>query len=158
MKVIIIMGSDKDLEFSKKIHEFIRKFDVECELRIASAHKTPLKALKILEENKEEDAVFITVAGKSNALSGFADANTAKPVIACPPIKKDKFDADIFSSLSMPSGVAPMTVLNPENAGLAALKILALNNKDLENKINDFQEAYKKKIEEKDKEAIDGKC
>lgn len=152
MKVIIIMGSDKDLGFSKKIHEFIKKFDVECKLRIASAHKTPLKALKILEENKEEDAVFITVAGKSNALSGFADANTTKPVIACPPIKKDKFDTDIFSSLSMPSGVAPMTVLNPENAGLAALKILALSNKDLQNKINDFQEAHKKKIEEKDKE------
>ena len=156
MKVIIIMGSDKDLEFSKKIHEFIKKFDIEVELRVASAHKTPLKVLEILNENKEQEVVFITVAGKSNALSGFADANTVKPVIACPPLGKDKFDADIFSSLSMPSGVSPMTVLNPENAALAALKILALNNKDLNEKINDFQENNKITIEEKDKESLNG--
>ncbi len=156
MKVIIIMGSDKDKEFSTKIYQFIKKFNVDTELRIASAHKTPLKVLKILEENNDNDVVFITVAGKSNALSGFADANTTKPVIACPPLGKDKFDSDIFSSLSMPTGVAPMTVLNPENAGLAALKILAINNKDLDKKINNFQENNKTKIEEKDKESSNG--
>ncbi len=156
MKIIIIMGSDKDKEFSEKIYQFIKKFNVDTELRIASAHKTPLKVLKIIEENKEKDVVFITVAGRSNALSGFADANTVKPVIACPPLGKDKFDADIFSSLSMPSGVSPMTVLNPENAALAALKILALNNKDLNEKINDFQENNKITIEEKDKESLNG--
>ncbi len=150
------MGSDKDKEFSEKIYKFIKKFNVDTELRIASAHKTPLKVLKIIEENKEKDVVFITVAGRSNALSGFADANTTKPVIACPPLGKDKFDADIFSSLSMPSGVSPMTVLNPENAALAALKILALNNKDLNEKINDFQENNKITIEEKDKESLNG--
>ncbi len=156
LEVIIIMGSDKDLEFSKKIQGFIKKFDVKAQLRIASAHKTPLNVFKILDENSENDVVFITVAGKSNALSGFADANTTKPVIACPPIKRDKLDTDIFSSLSMPSGVAPMTVLDPENAGLAALKILALNNKNLQDKINDFQKTNKERLEEKDKEALNG--
>ena len=100
--------------------------------------------------------VFITTAGKSNALSAFVDANTTKPVIACPALKNDKFDTDVFSSLSMPGGVAPMVVLDPENAALAGLKIFALNNKDLMKKINDFQEGLKKGIEKKDKELEDG--
>ena len=150
------MGSDKDLDFSKKIDDFIKKFNIESVLRIASAHKVPLEALKILEDNKNENIVFITVAGRSNALSGFVDANTIKPVIACPPLKKDKFDADVYSSLNMPSGVAPMTVLSPENAALAALKILALNNEELQKKINDFQQAQKNKLKEKDQEVSNG--
>ncbi len=156
MKAIIIMGSDKDMEFSRKISEFIEKFSVQADLRIASAHKTPLKALAILNENKGEDIVFITVAGRSNALSGFVDANTAAPVIACPPLSKDKFDTDIFSSISMPSGVAPMTVLGPENAGLAAVKILALNNKGLKEKISSLHDENISKIEKADKESANG--
>ncbi len=154
MKITIIMGSDKDLEFSKKISDFIKQFNIPVQLRIASAHKTPLKVIKILEENKNN--VYITVAGKSNALSAFADANTTDPVIACPVLKNDKHDTDIFSSLSMPSGVAPMVVLNPENAGLAALKILALNNKKLQKQIDNFQKSHKIKIEKKDKEVFNG--
>lgn len=156
MKVIIIMGSDKDMEPAKKMRQFIEKFSVEVEMRIASAHKTPLKVIKILDENRNENVVFITIAGKSNALSAFVDANTTKPVIACPALKNDKFDMDVFSSLSMPGGVAPMVVLDPENAALAGLKIFALNNNELMKKINDFHEGLKKGIEKKDKELEDG--
>ncbi len=156
MKIIIIMGSDKDLEFSNKISSFIKKFDIPVESRIASAHKTPLKVLKILEENNKTNTVLITIAGRSNALSAFADANTVNPVISCPPLKKDKFDTDLFSSLSMPSGVAPMVVLDPENAALAALKILALQDNKLWEKITDYQQSHKDNIENKDKEVSNG--
>ncbi|MBU1077525.1 MAG: AIR carboxylase family protein [Spirochaetes bacterium] len=154
MKVVIIMGSDKDLEFSSRILNFIEQFKVPAQLRISSAHKTPLNVLKIIE--KEKDVVYITVAGKSNALSAFVDANTIYPVISCPPLKKDKFDTDLFSSLSMPSGVAPMVVLNPENAALAALKILALQNKGLQQEIQKHQNKAKDKIDKKDKEVSNG--
>lgn len=149
-KILIIMGSEKDLDFAKKIEKIVKKFGVICELRIASAHKTPDKVIKIIKDNKDKEVVYVTIAGRSNALSGFVDANTTGPVIAAPPYS-DKFGgADIFSSLRMPSGVAPMVVLGAEQAALSAVKILALKSKDLQKKIFKYQETYKKKIEKED--------
>ena len=151
-KVVIIMGSKGDLEHSQKIAGMIKKMGVECVMRIASAHKVPLKALDIIKQYENEEVVFITVAGRSNALSGFVDANTARPVIACPPYS-DKFGGkDLYSTIRMPSGVCPMLVLEPEEAGLAALKILALNNKPLAQKIQEYQKSKKDEIEKSDKE------
>jgi len=150
-KIIIIMGSESDLEHSKKIGKVFGEFGIEYKMRIASAHKTPLKVLEIIKEYEKDDVVFITVAGRSNALSGFVDANTAKPVIACPPYS-DKFGgADIFSTIRMPSGVAPMLVLEPANAAIAAIKILAFKDKTLEEKLKEYQKKLKDKIEESDK-------
>lgn len=150
-KILIIMGSVKDLDFAKQIEKFAKKIGVQCELRIASAHKTPDKVIKIIKENEGKEVVYVTIAGRSNALSGFVDANTTGPVIAAPPYS-DKFGgADIFSSLRMPSGVAPMVVLGAEQAALSAVKILALDDKDLQKKIFKYQESYKKNIEKEDK-------
>jgi len=73
-------------------------------------------------------AVYITIAGRSNALSAFVDAATANPVIACPPVGEKFGGMDILSSLSLPSGIASMVVLDPENAALAAAKILAVDD------------------------------
>jgi 5-(carboxyamino)imidazole ribonucleotide mutase len=150
-KIVIIMGSGKDLEFAKKVEKIVKEFGIQCELRVASAHKTPDKVLKIIEENRNEEIVYITIAGRSNALSGFVDANSSKPVIAAPPYS-DKFGgADIFSSLRMPSGVAPLVVLGFEQAALAAVKILGLGNESLVKKIIKYQAVYKKRIEKEDK-------
>lgn len=152
MKVIILMGSKGDLEWASKIASALKKFEIPYVMRIASAHKVPLKALEIIKEYEKEDVVFITIAGRSNALSGFTDANTSKPVIACPPYS-DKFaGADIFSTLRMPSGVAPLTILEPEEAALAAAKILAIKYKELEEKIKNYQEEKRKEIEKADEE------
>jgi 5-(carboxyamino)imidazole ribonucleotide mutase len=155
MKVLILMGSKGDMAHSQKIADFIKKFGVTCVMKIASAHKTPLKALEIIKESEGENTVFITVAGRSNALSGFVDANTTKPVIACPPIGiGEKFGGmDIFSTIRMPSGVCPMLVLEPEEAALAALKIFSLNDKSLSAKIAQYQQSKKDEIE-KDNKAI----
>ncbi len=145
MEVVIIMGSKADIEFSKKIAKVLDEFGISYTMRVASAHKTPEKVLKILKEYK--DALFITVAGRSNALSGFVDANTTSPVIACPPYS-DKFSGlDVLSSLRMPSGVAPMVVLEPENAALAAAKILALKNEKFRKKVEEYQKKKKEEIE-----------
>lgn len=155
MKVVIIMGSKSDLEWSKEIAETLDKLGIESRFRIASAHKVPLKVLEIIKEYENEDVVFITVAGRSNALSGFVDANTVKPVIACPPYS-DKFGGvDIFSSLRLPSGICPLVVLEREQAALAAGKILAIKNKELQERIKKYQEEMKKEIEEADKEVIE---
>lgn len=151
MKVVIIMGSKNDVEHSKRICKVLEEFGIKYEMRIASAHKTPLKVLDIIKRNEEGNVVFITVAGRSNALSGFVDANTTKPVLACPPYNEKFGGADLFSSIRMPSGVAPMLVLEPEECALSAIKILALSSKELESKIKKYQEELKEKIEEEDR-------
>jgi 5-(carboxyamino)imidazole ribonucleotide mutase len=153
-KLVVIMASKGDLEHSKKIAKTSKELGVECVLRVASAHKVPLKVMKIMKEYEKDAVVFITVAGRSNALSGFVDANTARPVIACPPYS-DKFGgADLFSSLRMPSGVCPMFVLEPEQAALAAIKILSLSDQKILRKIEDFQEKKKEELEKDDLELM----
>lgn len=138
-KVVLIMGSKADLDWANQITKVLDNFSIEWITRIASAHKVPLKCYDLIKEYEKENVVFITIAGMSNALSGFTDAQTHCPVIACPPYS-DKFGGtDLFSSVRMPSGVAPMTVLSPENAALAAAKILGLTNSDVKKKIIEYQ-------------------
>ncbi|AEA47266.1 5-(carboxyamino)imidazole ribonucleotide mutase [Archaeoglobus veneficus] len=148
MDVVILMGSKSDMEFAKRIGKTLEKFGVEFCYRIASAHKTPEKVLEILKEY--DDAVFITVAGRSNALSGFVDANTVSPVIACPPYSDRFAGMDILSSLRMPSGVAPLVVLEPENAAIAAVKILAIKRHELREMVAEYQRQKRLEIEEAD--------
>jgi 5-(carboxyamino)imidazole ribonucleotide mutase len=146
-KVVIIMGSKSDLEWAQRISKTLENFDLESILRIASAHKVPLNCYNLIKEYEKENVVFITIAGMSNALSGFTDAQTHCPVIACPPYS-DKFGGnDVFSSLRMPSGVSPLTILSPENAALAAAKIIGLNNKNVRKKVMEFQENKRKELE-----------
>lgn len=155
MKAVIIMGSKSDLEWSKKIVDALKDFGIESIIRIASAHKTPLKALEIIKEYEEEDVVFVTVAGRSNALSGFVDANTFRPVIACPPYSDRFAGMDILSTLRMPSGVSPLVVLEPEQAGLAVAKIFALKDKDLAEKVKLYQEEKRAEIDRDDKNILE---
>ncbi|MFO8109838.1 MAG: AIR carboxylase family protein [Thermoplasmata archaeon] len=152
MKVVIIMGSKSDMEWSEKIADTLKRLGVESVMRIASAHKVPLKAMEIIKEYMDEKVVYITVAGRSNALSGFVDAQTEKPVIASPPYSSKFAGADIVSSLRMPSGVCPMVVMGTEQAGLAAAKMLGLTDQRLQEKIKEYQEENRKKIDEDDKE------
>jgi len=135
----------------------LESFGIENITRIASAHKVPLKCYNLIKEYEKENVVFITIAGMSNALSGFTDAQTHCPVIACPPYS-DKFGgADLFSSVRMPSGVAPLTILSPENAALASAKILGLSNPEIKKKIIDFQEKKRSELEDADVELVNGK-
>ena len=155
-KVVIIMGSKSDLQWSKRIAEVLDGFGIESVLRVASAHKVPLKCYELIKEYEKENVVFITVAGRSNALSGFTDAQTCCPVIACPPYS-DKFGgSDIYSSLRMPSAIAPMVVLEPANAALAAAKILGLTDKRIQEGIENYQTAAKEALEKDDQEVQDG--
>lgn len=126
--VVVLMGSKADLEHGQKIAEACRGYGLETVLRVGSAHKTPEHVARLLAEYEADPRpkVYITVAGRSNALSGFADGAVDAPVIACPPLSEAFGGADIFSSLRMPSGIAPAVVLEPVNAARLAAKILGL--------------------------------
>ncbi len=153
MRAIILMGSKSDLDYAKKIAEKLKYFGIDSTLRVASAHKTPEKALEILREYEEEDVVFVTVAGRSNALSGFADANTTKPVIASPPVSEKFAGMDLLSSINMPSGVAPMLVIYAENAALAVAKIFAMKSEEVRQKVVEYQKVKREEIYRADEEA-----
>ena len=125
MKTVIIMGSTSDEPHAKKITDKLDEFNIRWEQHAASAHKEPLKVLEILEANKgEKDLVYITIAGRSNALSGFVAANSKHPTLACPPFS-DKADmlVNIHSTLQMPSNTPVMTVIDPGNCALAVKRI-----------------------------------
>jgi 5-(carboxyamino)imidazole ribonucleotide mutase len=149
-KVVVIMGSERDLEFCREIGKFLKALELSFLFRVASAHKTPEKVLKTLKEYEKGKVVYITVAGRSNALSAFVDANTTKPVIACPPYSEKFSGADIYSSLRVPSGVASLVTLEPEGAAIAAAKILAVEDQQLEERVETYQLAKKREVEEAD--------
>jgi 5-(carboxyamino)imidazole ribonucleotide mutase len=150
--VVILMGSKADEAHCAKIAEAARGFGLDVITRIGSAHKTPEHALNILRtyEADPRPKVYITVAGRSNALSGFTDGSVSAPVIACPPPGEAFGGADIYSSLRMPSGIAPAVVLEPANAALLAAKILGLGDADVKAKVIEFQQKQERKILEDD--------
>jgi 5-(carboxyamino)imidazole ribonucleotide mutase len=146
--VIILMGSKADLEHCNKISEACKQFGIESIMRIGSAHKTAEHALAILREYEADPRpkVYITVAGRSNALSGFTDGAVSAPVIACPPASESFGGADVFSSLRMPSGVAPALVLEPVNAALLVAKIFGQFDAGIRAAVIAFQKKQAEKI------------
>jgi 5-(carboxyamino)imidazole ribonucleotide mutase len=149
-KAVILMGSERDLEFCREIARYLKNLEVEYVFRVASAHKTPEKVLEILKEFEKEKVVYVTVAGRSNALSAFVDANTAKPVIACPPYSEKFGGADIYSSLRVPSGIGSVVTIEPEAAAIAAAKVLAVEDGELAKRVREYQLAKKREIEKAD--------
>ena len=154
------MGSRKDLPFARRIGTFLEKedFPVKYEYNVSSAHKTPKTLIKKLEnyEKSGDDIVYITVAGLSDALSGTVAGGSKYPVIACPPDSKKYGWPKVFSSMITPQGVSVLFVSEPENAALAAVKILALSNSSLYKKIAKYQQKKKEEVIKADKE-IKGK-
>jgi 5-(carboxyamino)imidazole ribonucleotide mutase len=149
-KVVILMGSERDIEFCREIAKHMKALGLDYEFRVASAHKTPEKVLEILREYEKENVVYVTVAGRSNALSAFVDANTTKPVIACPPYSEKFGGVDIYSSLRVPSGIGSVVTIEPEGAAIAAAKIFALEDRDLAKRVKDYQRLKKREIEKAD--------
>ncbi|MEW5719457.1 MAG: AIR carboxylase family protein [Chloroflexota bacterium] len=146
--LIILMGSKADRAHCQKIADAATEFGIEVAMRVGSAHKTPEHVLAMLREY-EVDArpkVYVTVAGRSNALSGFVDGAVSAPVIACPPPSDAFGGADIFSSLRMPSAIAPAVVLDPANAALLAAKILGQVDTKIRAQVVEFQKKQAEKV------------
>lgn len=127
MKCIIIMGSESDKDWTQKITDKLDELNIEHIEHVASAHKQAKEALEILDTYKDKPVIYITIAGRSNALSGFVAGNSNKTTIACPPFKdKDDMVININSTLQMPSNVPVLTILDPTNCALAVKRIIDL--------------------------------
>jgi phosphoribosylaminoimidazole carboxylase PurE protein len=150
--VVILMGSKADVEHCTKISDACKGYGLETVMRIASAHKTPEHAIFILNEYEADDRpkVYVTVAGRSNALSGFTDGSVSAPVIACPPPSDSFGGADVFSSLRMPSGIAVAVALEPVNAALLVAKIFGVANVEVREQVKASQRRAAVKIIEDD--------
>ena len=127
--VAIVMGSKADLEHANKMKAVVEAYGIFADLRVASAHKNGEDLVPLVAEydSAVEPGAILAVAGLSNGLGGALAANSALPVISCPPFK-DGTDMllNLNSSLMMPSQVPAMTVVRPKEAALAALRALNL--------------------------------
>ncbi len=119
--VVILAGSERDDKHVNNIKSSLEKLNVYAVNYVASAHKHTRRVLRILEYYNSQRSIgrkviWVTCAGRSNALSGVIAANTEYPVFACPPFA-DKTDmiVNINSTLQMPSQVPVMTVLDVNN-------------------------------------------
>jgi 5-(carboxyamino)imidazole ribonucleotide mutase len=146
MFVPFILGSKIDEPHAAKITAILDQFEIPYKIYVASAHKVPEKVLEVIKEYDAKDGpiCYITIAGRSNALSGFVSANSIYPVIACPPFS-DKADmmVNIHSTLQMPSETPALTVIDPKNAAQAAIRILAADNAELRQKVHAHLAAVK---------------
>jgi 5-(carboxyamino)imidazole ribonucleotide mutase/phosphoribosylaminoimidazole-succinocarboxamide synthase len=149
--VVVLMGSPADRDHAGKITSTLEKLGVEYVERVGSAHKVPEHVLGIVNQYEADPRpkVWITIAGRSNALSAFVEAAVSAPVIACPPLSMPE---DVWSSLRMPADVAPLVVLEPANAAIAAAKILALADPAIAERVNAYRAAKYDAIIAADKE------
>lgn len=147
----IVMGSDSDWPLVKKAYETLQKFEVPCEVRVISAHRTPDLAFEYAAAAEDRGMkVIIAAAGGAAHLGGVLAAHTVLPVIGIPVSggALNGLDA-LYATLQMPAGIPVATVTlgsaGPVNAALLAVQILATADKALCKKLH----AYKAELREK---------
>ena len=151
------MGSKGDLSHAQSITKTLKALEISYEMRVCSAHKATRRLLEILHGYEQQGPlVYITIAGRSNALSAVVDANTRYPVIACPPYSDRFAGMDLLSSLRLPSGIASPTILEPEGAALLAAKILALADAQLQQRVLNYKERLVAELATADEEVQQG--
>lgn len=150
-KVGIIMGSDSDLPIMKEAIEILQSFDIETEVDIVSAHRTPEKLFDYAK-NAHLRGINVIVAGAGGAahLPGMVASMSPLPVIGVPVKSRNSIDGwdSVLSILQMPSGVPVATVAldGAKNAGILAAQIIGQSNKEVLDKIISFKEDLKSKV------------
>lgn len=150
-KVGIIMGSDSDLPVMKEAIEILQSFDIETEVDIVSAHRTPEKLFDYAK-NAHLRGINVIIAGAGGAahLPGMVASMSPLPVIGVPVKSRNSIDGwdSILSILQMPGGVPVATVAldGAKNAGILAAQIIGQSDKDVLEKIISFKEDLKSKV------------
>jgi 5-(carboxyamino)imidazole ribonucleotide mutase len=147
--VAILMGSTSDADTMEQAKQILKEFDVPCEVKVLSAHRTPEQTIEYAKAAKGRGIkVIIAGAGGAAHLAGIIAAVTTLPVIGVPIKSKTLNGIDsLLSMVQMPAGIPVATVAidGASNAGLLALEILALSNLELSAKLD----AYRIKMQEK---------
>ncbi|MGB5919635.1 5-(carboxyamino)imidazole ribonucleotide mutase [Arcobacter sp.] len=151
--VSIIMGSKSDYEIMKNCAETLEQFNVQYEMIISSAHRSPERTKTYIKEAEEKGAIaFIAAAGMAAHLAGALASATTKPVIGVP-MKggaMDGMDA-MLSTVQMPSGMPVATVALGKagaiNAAYLAIQILAITDKELAVKLKEDRIVKSKAVE-----------
>ena len=155
-KVAVVMGSDSDLKVVEKAILTLKDYGVGTEVHVYSAHRTPVQAKEFTEKARDNGiGVIIACAGKAAHLAGAIAANTTLPVIGIP-IKASVLDGmdALLSTVQMPAGIPVATVAidGAENAALLAIQILAVEDKELADKLQKARDEQRLKILDVDKE------
>ncbi|HNV03775.1 MAG TPA: 5-(carboxyamino)imidazole ribonucleotide mutase [Vicinamibacterales bacterium] len=154
IQVLILMGSDSDAPIMKGAADVLAELGVSCEMTVASAHRSPARVQRLLEEAPGRGVrVFIVGAGAAAHLAGMVAAHTAKPVIGVPidssPLHG--FDA-LLSTVQMPPGVPVATVAvgkaGATNAGVLAAQMLALADPALAARLDVYKQRLAEKVEQ----------
>lgn len=153
-RVGVVMGSDSDLPCMQAAVEVLEEFGVAHEVRVLSAHRTPL-AMASYAETAENRGLEVLIAGAGGAahLPGMVAALTSLPVIGVPVASKALSGLDsLYSIVQMPAGIPVATVAigNATNAGLLALQILAIADPELRQALNTYRQELRAMVEAKD--------
>lgn len=151
VQVAIMMGSKTDLPTMEEAAKILKEFGVECEMRVLSAHRTPKETVEYAEGLKDRGVqVVICGAGGSAALAGVVAAHTQLPVIGVPIESVLNGLDSLLSTVQMPPGVpvGGVAIGKPgaKNAGLLALRILALKDQTIYKKLVEFSDQQRDKI------------
>ena len=153
-KVAIIMGSDSDLPVLESAIKTLQQFSVPMEVRVLSAHRTPVEAADFARNARANGfGAIIAAAGKAAHLAGAMAAGTTLPVIGIP-VKSSTLDGldALLSTVQMPSGmpVATVAIDGAANAALLAIQILAVSDAALADKLEAFRKENSEKVLAKD--------
>lgn len=153
---VIIMGSDSDLPLVKNTLDVLKGFDIKFEVRVASAHRTPDVVSNYVQDAEQRGAaVFICAAGLAAHLAGAVAARTTRPVIGIPVDGGPLNGVDaLYSTVMMPGGIPVATVAvgkaGAKNAGYLAAQIMAIADKDLDNRVKANRQQAAQEVMDKD--------
>ncbi len=153
MKIAIVMGSDSDWSVMKSAVDLLKNFEIDFDITVASAHRTPEKVKNFVESSEKNGAkIFIAAAGCAAHLAGVVASHTSRPVIGVP-VSSEPFKGldSLLSTVQMPSGipVATMAVNGAKNAALFAAEILATSDETIFQKLVDYRKNMQNEIEKK---------
>ena len=147
----IIMGSKSDWKTMKHCSDTLKKFKIKHEVKVISAHRTPKRLHKFLNEAKKNKInIIIAGAGGAAHLAGVTASLTTLPVLGVPIESKLKGLDSLLSTAQMPSGIPVGTLAIGKagaiNAALLAISILSIKNKKIYNKLVTFRKSFEKKV------------
>lgn len=151
-RISIIMGSRSDLKIVQEAVDLIKEFQVNYQVKVLSAHRTPKELADYIESaSKADTKVFIAAAGGAAALAGVVAAHTTLPVIGIPIETKSLKGLDsLLSTVQMPAGIPVATMAigkaGARNAALFALEILAIRDNKIKSKLIRYKQDMRAKI------------